>query len=370
VNEIKALTSLRGIAAMMVVMQHFSATAQRHAAANIPSLVPHGYMAVDLFFVLSGFIMAYTYSNDFALRGILAMPSFLLKRAARILPLNTAMVMVITVAGLVSWSLVGRNIFFESTYIPYDIICNLLLLQGFGFGLNLNGPSWSICTEVAAYLVFPALLACALSRRTLLAGATLGVSVLALVVTSLNHPRLGLDVSSVEGEVTLCFAQFVLGLFTFRLSRLPAFRARLQGDRPALLAAAWVGACLCLRLDLLAAIGFPAVVATLSCNKGKVAALMATSVPYFLGEISFSIYLIHDPCRPLALEVLQALHPAPLTMVPALGFALLASLLVIPLAWVAYMIVERPGRRLVRGMTKPLMRSITPSTAARLDISA
>jgi len=356
VNEIKALTSLRGIAAMMVVLQHFSATAQMHAAVNIPSLVPHGYMAVDLFFVLSGFIMAYTYSSDFAFRGNLAMPSFLLKRAARILPLNTAVIMVITLGGLVSWSLEGRNIFFESSHLSYDILCNLLLLQGFGFGLNLNGPSWSICTEFAAYLVFPVLLACALSRRAMIAWTTLLVAITVLIVMALNHPRLGLNLPSVGDEITLCFAQFVLGLFTFRVTRIPAWRARLQGDWPALLAAGWVLGFLCLRLDLPAALGFPAVVATLACNKGKVADLLATGVPYFLGEVSFSIYLIHNPCRSVALEVLRALHPAPLAMIPALGFALLASLLVIPLAWVAYVTVERPGRRLVRNMAAMVAR--------------
>jgi peptidoglycan/LPS O-acetylase OafA/YrhL len=64
-REIKPLTSLRGIAAMAVVAQHFSATAQSLTQTTIPSLVPHGYMAVDLFFVLSGFIMCYTYLESF-----------------------------------------------------------------------------------------------------------------------------------------------------------------------------------------------------------------------------------------------------------------------------------------------------------------
>jgi peptidoglycan/LPS O-acetylase OafA/YrhL len=354
-NEIKALTSLRGIAAMMVVMQHFSATAQRHALVAIPSLVPHGYMAVDLFFVLSGFIMAYSYQADFARRGNLAIPSFLLKRAARILPLNTVMVIAIVLAGMVSWRILGSNIFYASSNLPYDFICNLLLLQGLGFGLNLNGPSWSICTEFAAYLLFPALVALAFSRRSAVAATTAFVSVAALVVMALNHARLGLGASSVGGELTLCFAQFVLGLFTFRVTRMPRIRTWLQADWPALLAAGWVIVALGLRLDLLAAVGFPAVVAALACNKGKVAVLIANRVPYFLGEISFSIYLIHDPLRPLALELLRFIHPAPLAASPALGFALLASLLVIPPAWVAYVTVERPGRRVVRGLAAMLV---------------
>jgi peptidoglycan/LPS O-acetylase OafA/YrhL len=189
VREIKALTSLRGIAAMMVVTQHFSATAQSHAAVTIPSFVPHGYMAVSLFFVLSGFIMAYTYHADFALRGVPAMPSFLLKRAARILPLNTAVVIAIVAAGMASEVLLGRNIFYDSANIVYDVLCNLLLLQGIGLGSNLNGPSWSISTEAVAYLLFPGFLAIALSRRTVIAISAAIISVGALFVMSLKLGR-------------------------------------------------------------------------------------------------------------------------------------------------------------------------------------
>jgi peptidoglycan/LPS O-acetylase OafA/YrhL len=186
--------------------------------------------------------------------------------------------------------------------------------------------------------------------------ATLLIAVVALVVTALNHPRLGLDVYSTNGELTLCFAQFVLGLFTFRVTQMPTVKAHLRADWPAVFTACWVGASLLLRLNILAAAAFPAVVATLACNTGKVADLMSTRVPYFLGEVSFSIYLIHDPCRPLALEMLRFIHPAPLAMAPALGFAFLSSLLVIPLAWVAYITVERPGRRAVRRLAAILVQ--------------
>lgn len=355
-REIKALTSLRGIAALMVVLQHFSATAQRQAVTNIPSLVPHGYMAVSLFFVLSGFIMAYTYQQDFDLRGLRAMPSFLLKRAARVLPLNTVVVLGIVVAGAVSQALSGHNIFHDSANLLYDVVCNLLLVQAFGLGMNLNGPSWSICTEFAAYLLFPALLACAFSRRTAVVPAALAASVGALIVTAFHHPRLGLDIAGISGELALCFSLFVLGLFTCRVTRNPRAAAILRADWLTWLAAGWIAACLLLRLDLPAAIAFPPLVATLACNSGTVARLLSTRVPYFLGEISFSIYLIHDPCRPLALAILRALHPAQLAMLPALGFALIASLLVIPLAWVAYVAVERPGRRVVRGLAAMVVR--------------
>ncbi|MDQ2762723.1 MAG: hypothetical protein M3Y22_04315 [Pseudomonadota bacterium] len=70
----------------------------------------------------------------------------------------------------------------------------------------------------------------------------------------------------------------------------------------------------------------------------------------FWDEISFSIYLIDDPCRPLALEKLQSIDPAPLAAIPVVGFAFVASSLVVPLAWAAYLTVARPGQRLVRGL--------------------
>jgi peptidoglycan/LPS O-acetylase OafA/YrhL len=60
--------------------------------------------------------------------------------------------------------LLGRNVFYASDNLSYDVVCNLLL-QGIGFGRNLNGPSWSISTEFAAYPLFPVILALAFSRR-------------------------------------------------------------------------------------------------------------------------------------------------------------------------------------------------------------
>jgi hypothetical protein len=48
------------------------------------------------------------------------------------------------------------------------------------------------------------------------------------------------------------------------------------------------------------------------------AALMATRNPYLPGEVSFSIHLIHDPCRPVALELLRWVHPATLMVLPTL----------------------------------------------------
>ena len=157
-GELRSLTSLRGLAAMAVVLQHFSATAQEYCRVTIPSLIPHGYVAVDLFFVLSGFIMSYTYYADFREQGIRAFGPFLVKRVARIVPLNMVILLLILVAGAICTRLLGRNVIFSSNNLLFDFATNLFMLQGAGIGTNLNGPSWSISVEFMAYFLFPVFL--------------------------------------------------------------------------------------------------------------------------------------------------------------------------------------------------------------------
>ncbi len=347
-GEIRALTSLRGIAAMAVVLQHFSTTAQQHSASNIPSLVPHGYIAVDLFFVLSGFIMAYTYLRDFEARGLAAFVPFLLKRVARIVPLNSFAVCLVLAMGAVSGVVLGRNVVFDSAHVGFDAVCNLLMLQGVGIGTNLNAPSWSISTEFAAYLVFPVLIGIVFHRRWWLAGGAVLACAILLTGLATMQPRLGLNADSIVGGLIRCFTEFAIGLMTYRIVQLPSARAVLEGDGVALAAIGWTLAMLLARVDLLIVCGFPPLIGALACNRGRVAAWFGLRFPYFLGVISFSIYLLHHPLRPVWLEVIRALHPEPMSTPLALAVAFGCSVSVIPLARLAYVAIERPGRRMLR----------------------
>jgi len=152
------------------------------------------------------------------------------------------------------------------------------------------------------------------------------------------------------GNIGRCFTEFCLGVGTYRAIQSERVRVFMGRDGIAIAVLAGAAAMLLLRVDLFAALLFPAVVASLACNRGRVAAAFATRIPYFLGVISFSIYLLHNMFRPFELLVLKALHPAPLATPAALAFALVGSLTVIPFAWLAYVTVERPGRSVVRGL--------------------
>ncbi len=349
-SEIKPLTSLRGIAAMAVMLQHFSATAQKDAAVTIPSLVPHGYMAVDLFFVLSGFIMTYTYGADFEAQGMRAFPGFIGKRVARIVPLNLFTLAIVVFAGAASEALLSRNIFYDPAHLTYDLFVNALMLQGLGIGLNLNGPSWSISTEFAAYFLFPAFLLLVFHPRRTVALGALGLSVALLCWMASRDARLGLARASTVYDVGRCFTEFCLGVGTYRAIGSPRVRDFIARDSVAITIIIAAVAMLLLRVDLFAALLWPGVVAALACNRGRVAAAFNARIPYFLGVISFSIYLLHNLFRTPELLLVRTLHPAPLSEAAALAFAFAGSMTVIPFAWLVYVAVERPGRTFVRGL--------------------
>jgi len=346
-REIRTLTSLRGLAAMAVVLQHFSATAQEHAAVTIPSLVPHGYIAVDLFFILSGFIMSYTYLEKFLLLGFRATPDFFGRRIARIAPLNIFVVTVLTIAGIISLNFFGSFVFFQSRNLPLDFLANILMLQGLGVGSNLNGPSWSVSTEFAAYAAFPILiLAIFRSRFLCLFSAIICIAALGWVASF--QPSYAFGADSPAHLVVRCFSEFTIGMACYRAFRLEWIRRVLGRDAIAIGLATGCAISMILRADAPAVALFPFLIVACALNQNRVAALLTTRIPYFLGVVSYSLYLIHSPFRPVELALVRLVHPSPLSYGYALLFAAAGSLSIIPFAWLAYEFVEKPGRTLGR----------------------
>jgi peptidoglycan/LPS O-acetylase OafA/YrhL len=346
-GELRALTSLRGVAALAVVAEHFSATAQPLAAEPIPSLVPRGHMAVDFFFVLSGFIMSYTYAASFLADRPGAYADFLGRRVARILPLHLAVILLVTALGAVSVAVISANIFFDTNAFFPDFIANLLLLPGLGFGANFNGPSWSISTEVVAYLLFPVLVACVFSRSRLATAASAGAALFFLVLLAAQTPRLELSYDGSPENLVRCLTEFSLGMLAYRAYAAGRFSV-LATDGAAFGLAAACLVSLLLRVDLPAALMFPALVLAFATNRGRAAQLMEMRVPYFLGVVSYSIYLVHNPLRPIESEAVLWLLGAKLPRWEAVAFAVAGTISVVPFAWIAFCLIEKPGRRFVR----------------------
>ncbi|HWU94299.1 MAG TPA: acyltransferase family protein, partial [Sphingomonas sp.] len=126
-GELKALTSVRGIAAWFVVFFHI-----RKSIADLPdvamSVLAKGYLAVDFFFLLSGFVIWMTWGERIRLGGLASVPGFLQRRVARVWPLHLVM-LGFGVAIALALQLTGRG----SDQFPWhELPLHLLLLQNWG----------------------------------------------------------------------------------------------------------------------------------------------------------------------------------------------------------------------------------------------
>ena len=369
--EIKALTSLRGLAAMAVVLQHFSSTAQHHASGWIPSLVPHGYMAVDFFFVLSGFIMSYTYLADFEARGISAFAPFLWKRIARIFPLGIAVTVIIVCLGQLAEPFGLTRLFYSlppDTGLGTVIAINLLHLQGLMPLYSLNDPSWSVSVELGAYLVFPLLIYLNAAARPWVTAAYTALGIWILLRLSAHDPTGGMAFRSPSYDLARCIIEFGFGMLVFRAYRQGGPLGAFGRDRWTLVVAAIAVLSLIGRSDLAAVAVFPFLVLAFALNTGRPSRILSHPWLHYLGTISFSIYLVHQMFRELEFWLIRQIHPAPLPPWMALACAAIGAASVLPFAAMAYHGIERPGRTALNGLVRRLGRLRTapvPAAPAR-----
>jgi peptidoglycan/LPS O-acetylase OafA/YrhL len=176
--DLKALTGIRGVAAWFVVLYHIRLSLGPNIPAEAGAILSRGYLAVDLFFMLSGFVLWLNYSERLRADGLKAFPRFIGRRIARIWPLHAFMLLVAVAFACLLVAL-GK----EPNAAWSELPLHILLVHNWGFtnGLAWNDPSWSISGEFAAYLLFP-LLALAVDWRRL-APETLILLVILLAMT-------------------------------------------------------------------------------------------------------------------------------------------------------------------------------------------
>lgn len=347
--------------------------------ALMGNLIDKGYLWVDLFFVLSGFVMALTYGALFA-TGFDRRQywNFLGKRIARVYPLYFVVTMAISVYSLLiygGYSGTHRpGINLDQPMLAH--VTNLFMIHAWGFGSSIGGPTWSISTEWAAYLLFPWLAYLALYASRSLA-ALLGMAALALLVyvavtleTGQTVRNGAMDIYHCKDflAVMRCLAGFIFGLLAYRLKDHAVLKRWLSKD--------WC--CLALFAALLAAMAFslhdlliypllPLLVLSLSMVQGVAARCFSWAPFHHLGVLSYSIYLIHAH----ALVLLQQLQ---LRLAGMLG-ADLANWVAATVTYAAvfgcaigsYLVVEKPGRVILRRVlsgTQALQENVAQMVAA------
>ena len=179
-NRYRAIDGFRFMAALGIVLHHYS----RYSDNPIWQIgFAKNYLFVDLFFVISGFVIMLAYGQG--LRNIDDYMSFLQNRLARIYPLHLLMFLAFFAMDIAAW--VGLYHPHEAhVFAPAEIGANLFLVQAWGATqrLSFNYPSWSISAEWMLYIAFPAV--AWLMRRGGAAGLFAASAVALLLLESLN----------------------------------------------------------------------------------------------------------------------------------------------------------------------------------------
>ncbi len=164
-KDILALTSFRGVAAILVLTIHllFLGDTRWIPFESVTQFFVKGYVWVDFFFLLSGFIVSYVYGDLFSRRlTLVSVKDYLILRLARIYPLHIFAIMILFILEVVKLIAVARgatpiNAPFSGPMSLYALIQNVFLIQDWGI-LSFptwNGISWSVSVEFAAYIFFP-----------------------------------------------------------------------------------------------------------------------------------------------------------------------------------------------------------------------
>jgi len=341
-DKLLHLDMLRFFASVAIVVTHFRA-ALMSFSTNADAFQPYFYplgAAVDLFFVISGFVISWVYCDRIdSSRSYL---DFIRRRIARLGPLHWATLLFFTLVGIFA---LARGIQLD-TAAKYDWRClpsNILLIHAWqGCSGTFNTVSWSISAELAMYLLFPILLT--LVRRRL---RVAGLLVVGLLVLGIAAPRWTTDYPFVNTDIRRALQGFLFGILLFagrtHVMRLP-YPGLVMTAAAALIVAGVVAEVE--RNWLIPLVYLVAVAAIASDLAGSAGVVVRTLAP--LGQLTYSMYMLHPVVQSLALTLVGE------KILGLSGLAMSAwALLWIPLTGVlgyfSLMLFENPSRRWLSG---------------------
>jgi peptidoglycan/LPS O-acetylase OafA/YrhL len=362
-RQLPSLTPLRGIAALWVVLYHYCGTRQYFPNLDI---TPHsyflskGYLGVDMFFMLSGFVMAHVYCGAFCEGVRPHYRDFLVARIARLYPLHIFILFLFVATAVVSQLAIGVGSG-SFTGIPLTgpeslsaLLANIFMLQGLAAAqLSWNYPAWSISVEFIAYLGFPFALpfiARAPGAVRLVLGALLFAALATLATLTKG------DFDQWDGPITLlrCMPEFLLGTLLYFAFRDHGQRPWLRSDLPMLAVLAATLGCLHFGApDLLIVTLFAGLVLLAVGNTGAFAKFANIAPLVWLGEISYSLYLIQGFVQYAAGKGMLAFglhHRAALSAGESLALMLPMLALCVLIAGATYSSIEIVWRRHLRDL--------------------
>lgn len=300
------LDGLRGVAALTVVCFHLF---EAYATSHIDQRINHGYLAVDFFFILSGFVVGYAYDDRWKKMSI---KDFLKRRIIRLQP----MVVIGAIIGAIMFYTQGCSVW-DVTKVSVGMLLVATLMNAFmipatpgaeirGVGemYPLNGPTWSLFFEYIGNILYAFFLR---KLPTLMLGILVALAGCGLAVFAIWGPLGDICVgfalteeNIVGGSLRLLFA-FSAGLLLSRVFK----PVKVRG-------AFWIGGIAIVVLsaipriggsehlwmngiyDTLCAVVFFPLIVYLAAS-GQTTDKTTTRICKFLGDISYPLYMVHYP---------------------------------------------------------------------------
>ena len=292
-GKLLPLESLRGFAALSVVVLHFNVGSH----FNNP-FTENGSRMVDFFFVLSGFVICLSYKDK--LSTIPSLIEFQKRRFWRLYPLHLMMLLVFLGIEFAKYfvetrfGLVANNPAFTINNTE-SFVANLFLLHNWVplGGLTFNGPSWSISAEFFTYLIFATTLLLVRNAKVLVT-----IAFLYLLISGYLLLAIGWGTDNIGGPARCVFG-FFLGVLAYLVSN-RLREAIVESSTPAtllLVACVWCvsNADIIFYSEISLPLLFAATVIAVSktSSSATVTKILSNAKLVWLGTISYGVYMIH-----------------------------------------------------------------------------
>lgn len=287
-KKILELESLRGLAALLVVFYHLP---KWHPILNI-NLIQNGYLMVELFFVISGFVIYKAYSEK--LYTITELIKFQFLRMGRLYPVHLLFLLLFLLIEIGKYIAVSKFGMGDIRAVPFRenslnaLVEQVFLLQAIlpnGNAITYNPPAWSISVEFYTYLVFGSVILLSKKYKVQV------ISILCLFSMILLSMR-----STFGTDYLLrCFAGFFLGCLISHFIKTIRFEFPKYSSLLVLfLLMAFLQLKTTNNLDpLIFFITAALVISLVSSPAGWLNKLILNKVFVWLGEISYSVYMSH-----------------------------------------------------------------------------
>jgi len=298
-GSIPSLTGIRGIAALWVMTFHLQSFAPNFGLPGLfhLPLAQDGWVGVDVFFMLSGFILMYTHEADFQVIEAKQLFDFAWLRFFRIYPLTTfvlflILALVLVDPGFAAWYR-GIDTPESLTLIPFIKTLFLATRWVLPFHGDWNQPVWSLSVEIIGYCAFPwlAMIATRAPNPALLLSIAFASVAMPIALSSI----LPVSYEDIYGWAIVRMA----GCFTGGVALCAAWRRLPQVDANMVRVGALASVVIIIAIGLLQIhaqwmdLPVAGLIFCLAYQKGIVDVALSSPVAMFLGRISFPLYLVH-----------------------------------------------------------------------------